>query len=58
MNVTGYFRKYRDTVGEWRWTYYSSNNEPIGVSSEGYKEERACDRAIEIMRNCGGSPTR
>lgn len=51
-----YFVKYRDNRGEWRWTYYAANNEAIGVSSEGYSSEAACDRSITLMKGCANAP--
>ena len=51
-----YFRKYRDSRAEWRWTYYASNHEPIGVASEGYRDERDCDRSIELVRSAVDAP--
>ncbi|MDB5591478.1 YegP family protein [Enterovirga sp.] len=50
------YHKSKDNRGEWRWTYYARNGEEIGVSSESYKEERDCDRGIEIMKSSKDSP--
>lgn len=41
---------YKDTRGEWRWTYEASNGETIAVSSEGYKRRVDAERGITIMK--------
>lgn len=48
---------YKDTVGEWRWTYEASNGLTIAKSSEGYKRRSDCERGIEIMKESSKSPT-
>jgi len=45
-----YFKKYRDTRGEWRWTFYATNGEQIAVSSEGYVREVDCQYAIDLIK--------
>ena len=45
---------YQDSKNEWRWTFYASNGEALAVSSEGYRQESECNRAIEIVQNFGG----
>ncbi len=45
-----HFRKYRDSRGEWRWTYYAANGEEIAVSSEGYVRETDCAYAISLVK--------
>lgn len=47
---------YRDNQRLWRWTFYSSNGNIIGVSSESYHNKNDCLRAIEIMKGSGGAP--
>ena len=49
------FRMYKDAKGEFRWTFYARNGEPIAVSSEGYKAKADCQRSIEIVKT--QSPT-
>jgi uncharacterized protein YegP (UPF0339 family) len=53
-----YYEKYQDNRGEWRWTFYASNNEVIAVSSEGYKREEACDRGITLIKGSSNAPVR
>ncbi|MBM6581757.1 DUF1508 domain-containing protein [Microvirga sp. BT689] len=48
---------YKDSRGEWRWTYEASNGKTIAVSSESYKSRRDCERSIEIMKASANSPT-
>jgi uncharacterized protein YegP (UPF0339 family) len=40
----------KDDRGEWRWTYYAKNAEPISVSSEGYKNMQDCQHSISLMK--------
>ncbi len=47
---------YKDSRGEWRWTYEASNAKTIAVSSEGYVKRSDCERSIEIMRSSSNSP--
>lgn len=43
-----YFRIFQDSAGEWRWTLYAANNEPVAVS-EGYtRRESAEDMAKKL----------
>ena len=52
-----YFRKKKDSRGEWRWTLYAANHEAIAVSSEGYVYERDCDHAINLVKSTStGTP--
>ncbi len=37
MTGVDYVRVYRDKAGEYRWTSYAANNEPIADSGEGYQ---------------------
>ena len=48
---------YKDSKGEWRWTYHASNGLAIAVSSESYKRRVDCERSIEIMKGSNHSPT-
>jgi uncharacterized protein YegP (UPF0339 family) len=47
---------YKDTRGEWRWSYEASNGKTIAVSSEGYNKRSDAERSIEIMKASYNSP--
>jgi uncharacterized protein YegP (UPF0339 family) len=47
--------EYKDTRGEWRWTYYAKNAEAIAVSSEGYVRYEDCHHAVYIMKASANS---
>jgi uncharacterized protein YegP (UPF0339 family) len=47
---------YKDSAGEWRWTYEASNARTIAVSSEGYNRRVDCERSIQIMKESRDSP--
>lgn len=51
------FWLYKDSKGEWRWTYHASNGLAIAVSSESYKRRVDCERSIEIIQGSSSSPT-
>ena len=51
------YRVYKDSKGEWRWTYHAKNGEPIGVSSEGYKNKADCSNGVTLMKVSSTSPT-
>jgi uncharacterized protein YegP (UPF0339 family) len=53
-----YYRKYEDRSRQWRWTFYASNGEEIGVSSESYVSEADCDRSIALMKASYSAPVR
>lgn len=36
---------YKDIAGEWRWTEYAGNNEPVADSNEGYEDK---SYAVEV----------
>ncbi|WP_375338416.1 DUF1508 domain-containing protein [Variovorax paradoxus] len=40
----------KDVRGEWRWTYYARNAEPIAVSSESYKRREDCSHSISLLK--------
>jgi uncharacterized protein YegP (UPF0339 family) len=50
------YRMYKDSRGEWRWSYEASNRLTIAVSSEGYKNRSDCERGIAIMKTSTNSP--
>jgi uncharacterized protein YegP (UPF0339 family) len=41
---------YKDSRGEWRWTYESSNAKTIAVSSEVNDKRNDCERSIKIIK--------
>ena len=43
----------KDNRGEWRWTYYARNGEPIAVSSEGYNRRDDCSHSIQLVKGSG-----
>lgn len=51
-----YFKKYRDSQGYWRWTYYAGNHEPIAVASEAYVRELDCDHSIALVKGSSNAP--
>lgn len=45
-----YFKIFKDSAGEWRWTLYAANHEPVAVS-EGYaRRESAETMAVKLWR--------
>ena len=50
------FEKYQDAANEWRWSLRSDNGNIVADSGEGYKEERDCDRGIELVKGAGNAP--
>lgn len=45
-----YFKIFKDSAGEWRWTLYAANHEPVAVS-EGYtRRESAETMALKLWR--------
>ena len=47
----------KDSRGEWRWTYYAKNAEPIAVSSEGYVHYSDCLHGADLMKGSANSQT-
>ncbi len=45
------FETYVDTRGEHRWRLKSSNGQVIAASSQGYKDKRDCENAIDLIQN-------
>lgn len=37
-----YFKIFKDSAGEWRWTLYAANHEPV-VVSEGYTRRESAE---------------
>ena len=45
VNMTSrkaYFKIFQDRAGEWRWTLYAANHEPV-ATSEGYKQRASAE---------------
>lgn len=40
------FQVYRDRKREWRWRLRAANGRVLADSGEGYKRQKACERAI------------
>ncbi|WP_084327704.1 YegP family protein [Salinarimonas rosea] len=51
-----YYKKYRDTNGDWRWTLYAANHRKIANSGEGYRNQADCDAAIALVKGSGSAP--
>lgn len=51
------FEKYNDAAGQWRWRLRARNGKII-ASGEGYRDEKDCDRAIEIVKASASAPVR
>lgn len=47
------FELYKDTAGEYRWRFVSSNGRIIAVASEGYKAKNDCVNGMEIVKRDG-----
>lgn len=43
----------KDSKGDWRWTFYAKNGEPMAVSTEGYVNQSDCLHAIEVFKSIG-----
>jgi uncharacterized protein YegP (UPF0339 family) len=48
--------QYKDNAGEWRWTYYASNQKIIAVSSESYKNRADCTHGVDLMKGSKDDP--
>ncbi len=51
-----HFKVYRDTRGEWRWNYKSSNGNVIADSGEGYRNKSDCLNGISIIKGSSNAP--
>ena len=54
--MTTYYVIYRDAIGQWRWTFYASNNKIIAMSSEGYWHKSDCQHGIDLVKGSAYSP--
>jgi uncharacterized protein YegP (UPF0339 family) len=44
-----YFKIFPDRAGEWRWTLYAANNEPVAMS-EGYTTRSSAERSAARVK--------
>lgn len=44
------FEVYEDEKKEYRWRLQAGNNQVVAVSSEGYKEKAAAEKALKMVR--------
>ncbi len=51
-----YYNLYKDSAGQWRWRYFSSNGNTIAVSSEGYVNKSDAQNGINIMKRSANVP--
>lgn len=51
-----YYKLYKDSVGQWRWRYVSSNGRTIADSAEGYYNRSDAENGIRIMKSSYDSP--
>ncbi len=56
--MTNCYEIYKDTVGQYRWRYWSSNGNIIADSAEGYINKADCQRGIDIMKASYNSPVK
>ncbi len=46
-----HFWFYKDTKGEWRWSFKGDNNKILADSGEGYQNRVDCIDAIRLIKN-------
>ncbi len=51
-----YFKLYKDTTGEWRWNFRSSNENIIADSAEGYRNKADCLNGINLVKGSSNAP--
>jgi uncharacterized protein YegP (UPF0339 family) len=44
------FESYEDRAKEYRWRLKATNGQIIATSGQGYKDERSCDHAIDVIK--------
>ena len=49
MDRKPYFYIFLDRAGEWRWTLYGANHEPV-ATSEGYTTKSSAERSAYRVR--------
>lgn len=50
-----YFKLYKDSAGEWRWTLYATNGRKIADSSEGYHNKSDAQNGIDLVKSTTAS---
>ena len=50
------FHVFKDAKGEFRWHLRAANGKNIAGSGEGYKAEKDCLAAIELVKKAGSAP--
>jgi uncharacterized protein YegP (UPF0339 family) len=48
--VKPYFKIFQDRAGEWRWTLYAANHEPV-ATSEGYTQRTSAEQMAAKLWN-------
>ena len=48
--VKPYFKIFQDRAGEWRWTLYAANHEPV-ATSEGYTQRASAEQMAVKLWN-------
>ncbi|RDZ29313.1 YegP family protein [Lysobacter silvisoli] len=46
-----YFKLYKDSQGDWRWTLYAANHRKIADSAEGYNKKSDCEDGIALVKS-------
>lgn len=44
------FEVFKDQDGQFRWRFRATNGRIVADSAEGYKQRKACERGIEVMK--------
>lgn len=50
-----YFYLYKDTRGEWRWSFNAANHKKVADSGEGYINRQDAINGINLVRNNAAS---
>lgn len=50
-----HFYVFKDRRGEYRWTLYAANGEPVADSAEGYTRLASCIHGIHLVRGRGAA---
>jgi len=51
---SSYFKIFQDRAGEWRWTLYGANYEPV-ATSEGYTTKYSAERSAARVKEIAAS---
>lgn len=54
--MADHYQIYKDTTGQYRWRYQTTNTEIIADSAESYHKKSDCQRGIDIMKASSSSP--